>query len=72
MSGDSTPAGHSGTTSVGKILASAITTKSKGPLTGTIELRTEGGHLEPGIDDDFRVRSQGTPSKSTPGPVGTR
>jgi hypothetical protein len=42
MSGDSTPAGHSGTTSVGKILASAITTKSKGPLTGIIELRTEG------------------------------
>jgi hypothetical protein len=45
MSGDSTPAGHAGTTSVGKILASAITTKSKGPLTGIIELRTEGGRV---------------------------
>jgi hypothetical protein len=28
------------------ILASAITTKSKGPLTGIIELRTEGGPIE--------------------------
>jgi hypothetical protein len=27
-------------------LASAITTKSKGPLTGIIELRTEGGPIE--------------------------
>jgi hypothetical protein len=52
MSGDSTPAGHSGTTSVGKILVSAITTKSKRPLTGIIELRTGGGHLELGIDED--------------------
>src|SRR6266852_9114312 len=26
--------------------------KSKGPLTGIIELRTEGGHLEMGIDED--------------------
>jgi hypothetical protein len=53
MSGDSTPAGHSGTTSVGTILASAITTKSRGPLTGIIELRTEGGgHLALGIDKD--------------------
>jgi hypothetical protein len=52
MSGDSTPAGPPGTTSVGKILASAITTESKGPLTGIIELRTEGGHLVLGIDED--------------------
>jgi hypothetical protein len=53
MSGDSTAAGHSGTTGVGKILASAITTKSKGPLTGIIELRTEGGgHIALGIDED--------------------
>jgi hypothetical protein len=52
MSGDSTPAGHSGTTSVGKIWASAITTKSRGPLTGMIELRTEGGPIELGIDED--------------------
>jgi hypothetical protein len=34
------------------ILASAITTKSKGPLTGIIELRTEGGPIELGIDED--------------------
>jgi hypothetical protein len=55
MSGDSTPAGHSGTTRVGKILASAIATKSKGPLTGTIELRIEGGHIELGIDEDVAL-----------------
>jgi len=35
-----------------KLLASAIATKSKGPLTGIIELPTEGGHLEMGIDED--------------------
>jgi hypothetical protein len=33
-------------------LASAITTKSSGPLTGIIELRTEGGPIELGIDED--------------------
>jgi hypothetical protein len=52
MSGDSTPAENCGAIRVGKILASAITTKSKAPLSGIIELRTEGGPVELGIDED--------------------
>jgi hypothetical protein len=51
MSGDSTPAVHPGTNTVGKIRASSILTKSKEPLTGIIELRTDGGPVEFAIDD---------------------
>ena len=43
---------HSRLKSKMPILASAITTKSKGPLTGMIELRTKGGPIGPGIDED--------------------
>ena len=52
MSGDSTPAVHSGTNTAGKIRASSILTKSKEPLTGIIELRTDGGPVELAIDED--------------------
>jgi hypothetical protein len=52
MSGDSTPAVHSGTSTGEKILASSILTKSKEPLTGIIELRTDGGPIELTIDED--------------------
>jgi hypothetical protein len=52
MSGDSTPAVRSGTNTVGKILASSVRTKSKEPLTGIIELRTDGGPIELTIDED--------------------
>jgi len=54
MSGDSTPAVHPGTNTVGKIRASSILTKSKSkePLTGMIELRTDGGPVELAIDED--------------------
>ena len=52
MSGDSTPAVHPGTNTVGKIRASSILTKSKEPLTGIIELRTDGGPVELTIDED--------------------
>jgi hypothetical protein len=37
---------------VGKIRASSILTKSKEPLTGSIELRTDGGPIELTIDED--------------------
>jgi hypothetical protein len=37
---------------VGKIRASSILTKSKEPLTGMIELRTDGGPVELAIDED--------------------
>jgi hypothetical protein len=50
--GDSTPAVHRGTNTVGKIRASSILTKSKEPLTGIIELRTDGGPIELAIDED--------------------
>src|SRR5258707_1086953 len=48
MSGDSTPAVHPGTNTVGKIRASSILTKSKSkePLTGMIELRTDAARLQ--------------------------
>jgi hypothetical protein len=52
MSGDSTPAVHAGTNTAGKILASSILTKSREPLTGIIELRTDGGPIELTIDED--------------------
>jgi hypothetical protein len=52
MSGDSTPAVHSGTNTAGKIRASSILTKSKEPLTGIIELRTDGRPVELTIDED--------------------
>jgi hypothetical protein len=37
---------------VGKIRASSILTKSKEPLTGIVELRTDGGPIELTIDED--------------------
>ena len=52
MSGDSTPAVRSGTNTAAKILASSVLTKSKEPLTGIIELRTDGGPIELTIDED--------------------
>ena len=52
MSGDRTPAVHSGTNTVGKIRASSILTKSKEPLTGIIEFQTDGGPIELTIDED--------------------
>jgi hypothetical protein len=52
MSGDTTSAVQSATTAMKKILASTIATISKGPLIGTIELRTEGGPIELRIDED--------------------
>src|SRR5712671_5336884 len=44
--------GAPGNNTVGKIRASSILTKSKEPLTGIIELRTDGGPIELTIDED--------------------
>ena len=52
MSGGSMAAVHPRTNTVGKIRASSILTKSKQPLTGIIELRTDGGPIELTIDED--------------------
>jgi hypothetical protein len=52
MSGPSTAATPSGTAAAGRILAGSITTRSKAPLTGIIELRTDGGPIELNIDED--------------------
>jgi hypothetical protein len=51
MSGDSAPAGHAGTQR-GKNIGERHHDQRKEPLTGIIELRTEGGPIELAIDED--------------------
>jgi hypothetical protein len=52
MSGDSTPAERPATAAVRRLLATTVTTQSREPLTGIIELRIEGGYLELKIDEE--------------------